>query len=85
MNKIFHDQIEFFNKVKLSLPVESKRVQDIDIYVEKLELAIQETDVSKKDDIYFGTFQSVINTIHMYRKKKLNILKKIYFFFLEDW
>lgn len=47
--------------MKLSLPVDSKRVQDIESYVEKLRLAIQETDVSKKDDIYFGTFQSVIN------------------------
>lgn len=60
LNKIFNDQIEFFNKVKMSLPANSKRVQDIESYVEKLQVAIQETDVSKKDDIYFGTFQSVI-------------------------
>uniref|UniRef100_A0A1A9WU11 Uncharacterized protein n=1 Tax=Glossina brevipalpis TaxID=37001 RepID=A0A1A9WU11_9MUSC len=62
LNNIFKNQINYFNKVKLSLPTNSKRVKDIETYVYQLETAIEEKNVEKKDEIYLDTFQSMGRT-----------------------
>lgn len=59
LNNIFRSQINYFNKVKLSLPANCKRITDIETYIYKLETAIEEKNVEKKDNIYLETFQSV--------------------------
>uniref|UniRef100_A0A1A9VX98 Uncharacterized protein n=1 Tax=Glossina austeni TaxID=7395 RepID=A0A1A9VX98_GLOAU len=62
LNNIFRSQINYFNKVKLSLPANCKRINDIETYIYKLETAIEEKNVEKKDNIYLETFQSMGRT-----------------------
>ncbi|KAM7351643.1 uncharacterized protein ACRADG_004415 [Cochliomyia hominivorax] len=62
LNNIFKNQIGFFNKVKTNLKPETQRYRDIELFVEKLELAKQETSLDKKDDIYWESLKKIDKT-----------------------
>ncbi|XP_061397317.1 uncharacterized protein LOC133332975 [Musca vetustissima] len=57
LNAIFTAQIDFFNKMKKSLTPETKRYKDIEVFVQRLELAKEEKELEKKDVMYWETFQ----------------------------
>ncbi|XP_073821845.1 uncharacterized protein [Musca autumnalis] len=57
LNTIFTAQIEFFNKLKKSLEPDTKRYKDIELFVERLEMAKEEKELEKKDIMYWETFQ----------------------------
>lgn len=63
LNTIFTAQIEFFNNLKQSLKPETKRYKDIEIFVQRLELAKQEKELEKKDVMYWETFQQVFRNL----------------------
>ena len=61
LNTMFQGQIDFFKRVKPALPPNTKRVQDIDAYVLRLEAAVKESDITVKDSMWRDTFQQVSN------------------------
>ncbi|EDW27346.1 GL21077 [Drosophila persimilis] len=52
-----HDPIAYFTEVKAKLSPQSKRAGDIDRYVSRVNEAIAENDLDKKDQIWLDIFE----------------------------
>ncbi|XP_026843483.1 uncharacterized protein LOC6598026 [Drosophila persimilis] len=57
LNALFRAQIAYFTEVKAKLSPQSKRAGDIDRYVSRVNEAIAENDLDKKDQIWLDIFE----------------------------
>ncbi|XP_016989626.1 uncharacterized protein LOC108051875 [Drosophila rhopaloa] len=57
LNSLFRSQIAFFTEVKAQLDPQTKRSQDISLYVTRLNAAIAEDDMDKKDQMWLNIFE----------------------------
>ncbi|KAI8041976.1 uncharacterized protein LOC128262160 [Drosophila gunungcola] len=56
LNSLFRSQIAYFTEVKAQLNPRLKRAQDINLYVTRLNQAIAEKDMDKKDQMWLNIF-----------------------------
>ncbi|XP_034669153.1 uncharacterized protein LOC117902133 [Drosophila subobscura] len=57
LNALFRAQIAYFTEVKAKLNPQSRRATDIDHYVARVNAAIAENDLDKKDQIWLDIFE----------------------------
>ncbi|XP_017068005.2 uncharacterized protein LOC108105789 [Drosophila eugracilis] len=57
LNALFRSQIDYFTEVKTHLNPQTKRFQDINIYITRLNQAIAEKEMAKKDQLWFNIFE----------------------------
>ncbi|XP_016961920.1 uncharacterized protein LOC108032553 [Drosophila biarmipes] len=57
LDSLFRSQIAYFTEVKTALNPQTKRFQDISVYITRLNQAIAEKDLDKKDQVWMGVFE----------------------------
>ncbi|XP_017014687.2 uncharacterized protein [Drosophila takahashii] len=57
LDSLFRSQIAYFSEVKAALNPQTKRSQDISLYITRLNQAIAEKDMDKKDQMWLDTFE----------------------------
>ncbi|EDW03221.1 uncharacterized protein LOC6562782 [Drosophila grimshawi] len=57
LNALFREQIAYFSGVREKLEPTTKRAQDIELYVSRLNVAIAENDLDRKDAIWLSIFE----------------------------
>jgi len=60
LDSLFRSQIAYFTEVKTALNPQTKRFQDISLYITRLNQAIAEKDLDRKDQIWKDVFEEVI-------------------------
>jgi len=59
LNALFRAQIAYFSGVRVKLSPSSQRARDIQLYVSRLNEAITETDLDKKNEMWLNIFEQV--------------------------
>ncbi|XP_016938395.3 uncharacterized protein [Drosophila suzukii] len=57
LDSLFRSQIAYFTEVKTALNPQTKRFQDISLYITRLNQAIAEKDLDRKDQIWKDVFE----------------------------
>ncbi|EDW88364.1 uncharacterized protein LOC6527562 [Drosophila yakuba] len=57
LNSLFRSQIAYFSEVKAALNPQTKRFQDISLYITRLAQAIAEQELDKKDQLWQNIFE----------------------------
>lgn len=78
LNSLFRSQIAYFSEVKAALNPQTKRFQDISLYITRLSQAIDEQELDRKDELWQNIFEEVIDTyigIHQINKLLISLLQ----------
>lgn len=57
LNSLFRSQIAYFSEVKAALNPQTKRFQDISLYITRLSQAIDEQELDRKDELWQNIFE----------------------------
>ncbi|XP_043646919.1 uncharacterized protein LOC122615836 [Drosophila teissieri] len=57
LNSLFRSQIAYFSEVKAALNPQTKRFQDISLYITRLAQAIAEQELDRKDQLWQNIFE----------------------------
>ncbi|EDV58625.1 uncharacterized protein LOC6540750 [Drosophila erecta] len=57
LNSLFRSQISYFSEVKTALNPQTKRFQDITLYITRLSQAIAEVELDRKDQLWQNIFE----------------------------